>query len=137
MLALQATGTREDSGGFWRRIFLSSLHRAGERKEFSDKHARIIEEAYQEVANIFGVRNGVIAGLFRIGDGGEPSARSPKTSGNNLGKPKLIKALSVSFRLEMKEAGVDSIEPDQSPVCAELFQNAAFNHADLVGVPHG
>lgn len=57
---------------FWQGIL------AGETKEFSKEHLELIENAHQKVASAFGVNNGLIAGLLRIGYDGEPSARSIK-----------------------------------------------------------
>lgn len=56
----------------WQRIH------AGQTKEFSEEHIRIINDAYEKIKSIFGIKDGVVAVLFRIGDGGEPTARSPK-----------------------------------------------------------
>jgi len=57
---------------FWQRIM------AGEIKEFSEEHIILIKKAYDSVAEIFGVKQNIIPLLFRVGDGGEPSARSSR-----------------------------------------------------------
>jgi len=58
---------------FWQRI------RAGFGGEFSPKHLTLIEKAYRSVETICPPPNEkVLVALLRIGDGGEPSARSIK-----------------------------------------------------------
>ena len=69
---------------FWQRIM------AGEIKEFSEEHVNLIKDAYQKVASTVGVSDGeIVALLFRIGEGGKPSAYSKKlpleSVINNLG----------------------------------------------------
>lgn len=61
-------------------LFFAQKLKAGETKEFSDKHIAMIRMAHEKVASIFGVKDGVIALLFRVGQDGEPSARSLKPS---------------------------------------------------------
>lgn len=57
---------------FWQRIML------GGAKEFSEEHIKILKKAYDTTAEIFDVKQNMIALLFRVGDGGEPSARSSR-----------------------------------------------------------
>ena len=59
-------------------LFLWQRIRVGEAKEFSKEHINLINNAYKAMAQIFGKPRGIIALLFRIGDGDEPSARSSK-----------------------------------------------------------
>ncbi|MDP3956530.1 MAG: hypothetical protein Q8P97_00865 [bacterium] len=59
-------------------LFFSQKIKAGETQEFSSEHIQMIETAYKKVASIFEVKTGVIALLFRVGRGEEPSARSLK-----------------------------------------------------------
>ena len=59
-------------------LFLWQRIRVGEAKKFSKKHINLINNAYKAMAQIFGKPRGIIALLFRIGDGDEPSARSSK-----------------------------------------------------------
>ena len=57
---------------FWQRM------QAGD-DIFSPTHIKMIRDAYQSVVDIYKLpENEVIAGLVRIGRGGEPTARSPK-----------------------------------------------------------
>lgn len=57
---------------FWQRIM------AGQTKEFSDEHIKLIKKAYNAVGEIFDVKQNIITLLFRVGDGGSPSARSSR-----------------------------------------------------------
>jgi hypothetical protein len=52
----------------------------GNVSNLSEKHKEIIKSAYKEVADSFKVNDQTIAILFRIGDGGNPSGTSLKTS---------------------------------------------------------
>ncbi len=61
-------------------FFLFQKVSAEQTDAFSSEHNLLITQAYQRVADVFGVQSGVIVCLFRIGDGGEPTARSPKKS---------------------------------------------------------
>ncbi len=57
---------------FWQRIM------AGQTKEFSEEHIKIIKKAYDTAAEIFDVKQNIISLLFRVGDGGSPSALSSR-----------------------------------------------------------
>lgn len=59
-------------------FFLEQRILTGETKGFSKEHTELVKDAYQKVADIFSVKDGLIAFLFRIGYDGEPSARSMK-----------------------------------------------------------
>lgn len=59
-------------------LFFHQNIKAGNKKDFSDEHIKLIGEAYDKMASVFGVDSGIIALMFRIGDGGEPTARSLK-----------------------------------------------------------
>jgi len=59
-------------------LFFHQKIKAGKTKDFSDKHIKLINDAYEKTASIFGVGNKLVAIMFRIGDGGEPTARSTK-----------------------------------------------------------
>ncbi|HEX9503952.1 MAG TPA: hypothetical protein VF974_06605 [Patescibacteria group bacterium] len=59
-------------------LFFMQKISADESKEFSSEEVQVIKKAYQEISNEFGVQDQTIAMLFRIGDGGEPSARSSR-----------------------------------------------------------
>lgn len=59
-------------------LFFSQKFKAGETAGFSTQHIQMIEEAYKKVESVFGVQDGVVALLFRVGHDGEPSARSLK-----------------------------------------------------------
>jgi hypothetical protein len=61
-------------------LFLHQKLAAGEAQEFSDEHIHLLNESYQTIADTFGVKDGIIALLFRVGQGGEPSARSLKAA---------------------------------------------------------
>ena len=57
----------------WQRI------KAGGTKEFSSEHIQLVRDAYQKIASIAEVKNDKIAAMvFRVGDGGKPTARSVK-----------------------------------------------------------
>jgi len=59
---------------FWQGINLGGL------KIFSEDHRRLINDEYQAVADIAGIKdkNRLVTEMFRIGQGGEPTARSTK-----------------------------------------------------------
>lgn len=59
-------------------LFFMQKFLADESKEFSSQEIQLIKNAYEEISNGFGVQDQTIAMLFRIGDGGEPSARSSR-----------------------------------------------------------
>ena len=59
---------------FWQRIM------AGDVGGFSDYHIELIKKAYKEVSLLCGVNKGIIALVFRLGEGGKPSALSFKRS---------------------------------------------------------
>lgn len=58
--------------------FLHQRIAAGNTEGFSKRHVALVESAYRKIADVFRVADGVVALLFRIGNGGEPSARSSK-----------------------------------------------------------
>ena len=59
---------------FWQGINLGGL------KMFSDKHRQLVNEEYQAVADVAGIKdkNWLVTAMFRVGRGGEPTARSTK-----------------------------------------------------------
>jgi hypothetical protein len=59
-------------------FFLWQRFQEGNRHGFSDEHAALVKSAYEKVSSVFGATTGTIPLLFRIGYGGEPSARSMK-----------------------------------------------------------
>lgn len=60
-------------------IFLKQRVDEGDGQElFSPENLKIINEAYEKIKSVFEINKGIAAMLFRIGDGGEPSARSSK-----------------------------------------------------------
>jgi len=52
--------------------------RADEIGELGTPHAELVKEMYEKITYTFGVSNGIIALCFRVGEGGEPSARSSR-----------------------------------------------------------
>ena len=58
--------------------FLMHRIQANQAEALSQGHKRIISDAYSEIQHIFQPGNNTIALLFRIGNGGEPSARSSR-----------------------------------------------------------
>ena len=56
------------------------MHRIidGEFDKFSEAQIKEIQDAHDYIKRVFGVKDGSMAMLFRIGDGGEPSARSSR-----------------------------------------------------------
>ena len=48
-------------------------------KGFSPVHIELIKKTYNQIKEVFKVEKGVIAGLFRIGEDGKPTARSIKS----------------------------------------------------------
>lgn len=59
-------------------LFLSQRVTVGEVGQLSSSHIALVRDTYRVIADAFGVSRGVIAVLFRIGKGEEPSARSMK-----------------------------------------------------------
>ncbi|HEY4523573.1 MAG TPA: nitroreductase family protein [Candidatus Paceibacterota bacterium] len=59
-------------------FFLEQRILAGVASELSKEHIELVKSAYEKTAEIFGVKDGLIAFLLRIGYDGEPSARSMK-----------------------------------------------------------
>lgn len=60
-------------------LFLWQGITAGEAKGLSTEHIELIKNAYQKMASIYDVKDDrIIALLFRLGYGGEPTARSSK-----------------------------------------------------------
>lgn len=57
---------------FWQRIAL------GKSKEFSSEHETLIKSEYDAIESIVGAQGKIVVALFRIGRGGEPTARSTK-----------------------------------------------------------
>lgn len=62
--------------------FLFQSFRAGMLEDFSKDHLNIIKNSYENLVSAFEVQNGIIAVLFRAGDGGNPSARSSRLTPN-------------------------------------------------------
>jgi len=56
----------------WQRIS------AGDNSIFSGKHKELIDKSYKNIASIFGAGSKLVAANFRVGYGGEPSARSSR-----------------------------------------------------------
>ncbi len=63
-------------------IFFMQRILGGEARDFSSEQVNLIKDAYNIIADIFGVGKGTIPMLLRIGDGGEPTARSLRLSAN-------------------------------------------------------
>jgi len=59
-------------------ILLAQRIHAGDAFKLSNNHVSIIEKAYAEIKNIFGIENDTIKMILRIGDGGKPSAYSSR-----------------------------------------------------------
>ena len=59
-------------------LFFMRKIEAGETSGFTLKQIELINNAYSSIKNIFNVNDRAVVLLFRIGDGGEPSARSPR-----------------------------------------------------------
>ncbi|MEJ0021840.1 MAG: hypothetical protein WDN47_04705 [Candidatus Doudnabacteria bacterium] len=57
-------------------LFFMQKILSGKHEEFSTEQVQLIKEGYQKISSGFDVTNQTIAMLFRIGDGGEPSAKS-------------------------------------------------------------
>lgn len=52
---------------------------AGEAREFSEEHIAVVKDAYQKIISLGGIKDDKVATMvFRVGTGGEPSARSLK-----------------------------------------------------------
>ena len=58
-------------------LFLMQRILGGETKELSPAHVGLVQRSYKQVQDVFETR-GTIAMLFRIGQGGKPSARSTR-----------------------------------------------------------
>ena len=59
-------------------LFFMQQISAGHTKEFSQHHISLIKNAYGKIYETFGIKNKMIAMMFRIGDGGEPTACAHK-----------------------------------------------------------
>jgi nitroreductase len=59
-------------------VFLAQRVRANEPASLSKKHLELVRKAYAELAGSFKVTHGLLAMVFRIGDGGTPTARSSR-----------------------------------------------------------
>ncbi len=59
-------------------LFFMLKIKAGETESFSSEHIKIIEDAYNKVRDAFNLTSETVALMFRIGYGGEPSARSSR-----------------------------------------------------------
>lgn len=59
-------------------VFLAQRIQGGEADMLSSKHIQIIENAYNRIKNIFGIKEDAIKMIFRIGDGEKPSAYSSR-----------------------------------------------------------
>lgn len=51
---------------------------AGEKEKFSIEQIKLIEAGYKNIKNIVNIGNNTVAMMFRIGDGGTPTAQSMK-----------------------------------------------------------
>lgn len=61
-------------------LFFMERIKGGDKNAFSDKHLKIIENAYSNIINIFKAEGKTIPMLFRIGYADAPSARSLRLS---------------------------------------------------------
>ncbi len=68
-------------------LFFMRRLEVGETNGFTTKQVELVKEAYSIIKSIFSVNDKIITLLFRIGDGGEPSARSPRMPMENFIKP--------------------------------------------------
>jgi sulfur-carrier protein adenylyltransferase/sulfurtransferase len=59
-------------------LFMHQVFKGGRTEGFSEEHIRLVEDAYKEVSDCFGNPEGTITMLVRIGEGGEPSAKSSR-----------------------------------------------------------
>jgi hypothetical protein len=59
-------------------VFLEQRILSGQIQELSPNHIKLIQIACKQIKNLFTITEGIIAMLFRIGDGEEPSARSSR-----------------------------------------------------------
>ena len=59
-------------------LFFHQVIQSGKKDQFSEEQIRIIENAYQNTTGIFGVKDKLVTIMFRMGEDGEPSARSIK-----------------------------------------------------------
>ena len=59
-------------------LFFHQRIEAGQSKEFSPEHIKLVQTSYQKIANAFGISSGVIAMVFRIGQSEPPTAHSLK-----------------------------------------------------------
>ncbi len=59
-------------------LFLARRLQAGETSGFSQEQQRLILETFAKLKQEFGITQGIPAMFFRVGDGGEPAARSSR-----------------------------------------------------------
>ncbi len=59
-------------------IFLTQGVLAGDRSKFSKAQIKILETAQEDIQKMFGIEEEKIMMLFRVGQGGEPSARASR-----------------------------------------------------------
>ncbi len=59
-------------------LFLMNRVRTGHAEGLSAMHSEMLQGAYERIHSTFGLERGTIVMLFRIGSGGEPSARSSR-----------------------------------------------------------
>lgn len=65
-------------------LFFKQRIQKGDCEEFTDEQKEMINNAYTDIKNGFGVGDGNIAMLFRVGDGGTPSALSSRFLVNEI-----------------------------------------------------
>lgn len=63
-------------------LFFMERIKGGDKNVFSDKHLKIIENAYNNIINTFEVKGKTVPMLFRIGYADAPSARSFRSNPN-------------------------------------------------------
>jgi hypothetical protein len=61
-------------------LFFMLNIKAGETQHFSAKQVNIIREAHSKIETIFDVKDKTIPFMFRVGDGGQPTARASRFS---------------------------------------------------------
>lgn len=57
-------------------LFFMQGIRAGQTEKFTSQQLNLIRDAYADIKKAFGVGDREVVMMFRIGEGGEPSARS-------------------------------------------------------------
>lgn len=59
-------------------LFFMQGIRAGHTEKFTSQQLNLIKDAYADIKKAFGLKDQEVAMMFRIGEGGEPSARSSR-----------------------------------------------------------